>query len=165
MTDLLAKFLKFAIIGLLNAVLDTLIWKACSNQISKSPKLLKLLGNYNLNQYSGAQIISFVLALISSFYLNSTFTWRINPFDSATRGILYILVSLTAWAATVLFINIMTNDKHLERFNKIFHNLEDKYKLPKIIKEKLEYPLFIKLCSIIISMFINFIGYNFLVFR
>ncbi len=159
------KFITFAIIGVFNAVLDTTIWKLLSKFFSTSQASLAILKTVKLNQYSGAQLFSFMVGLTSSFYLNSTFTWKSNTLESQTKFIMYIVVSVTAWFATVLFINFFTKDFFINKYNKIITKIEDNIHLTPFLKKLIEYPLLVKLASISLSMIINFFGYNYLVFR
>lgn len=165
MTNLFIKFLTFGTIGLFNAVLDTTIWKILSTIFSKNRSFLEFLAKFKLNQYSGAQVFSFMVSVCSSFYLNSTFTWKVNPFNSAMTALLYLVVTVTSWFVTVLFINFYTAPPYVLKFEKVLKRLENKYKLNNTIKKILDYPLVVKIASIIIAMFINFIGYNYIVFR
>jgi putative flippase GtrA len=159
------KFITFAIIGIFNAILDTTIWKLLSSYFSRSNTIQSRLKSFNLNIYSGAQVFSFVIALGSSFYLNSKFTWRTNPLESKTRFVLYILVSIFAWIATVAYLNFFTKSAFLDKYNTLVAKIEDKYNLPQLIKKLIDYPLLVKISSIFVSMFINFFGYNYIVFR
>jgi putative flippase GtrA len=164
MTNLIFKFLTFATIGLFNAVLDTTIWKILSTIFSKNRSFLEFLAKFKLNQYSGAQVFSFMISMCSSFYLNSTFTWKVNPLNSMITTLLYFLVTICSWFATVVFINYFTANKYVTRFEKVVSRLENKYRLPSLVKKVLDYPLVVKLASIGVSMIINFVGYNYIVF-
>jgi putative flippase GtrA len=165
MPNLIIKFLTFGLIGLFNAVLDTTIWKILSTIFSKNRSFLEFLAKFRLNQYSGAQVFSFMISMCSSFYLNSTFTWKVNPLNSAMTTVLYFLVTIFSWFVTVVFINYFTSSQYVLKFEKVVSRLENKYNLPKLVKKVLDYPLVVKLASIGLSMVINFIGYNYIVFK
>jgi putative flippase GtrA len=159
------KFLTFAIIGIINAILDTTIWKLLSTFFANSPKIKSRLNAFKLNEYSGAQVFSFIIALGSSFYLNSKYTWKLNPLESKTRFVLYILVSICAWVATVAYLNFFTKPVFLNKYNTMVAKVEDNFHLPPLVKKLIDYPLLVKISSIFVSMFINFFGYNYIVFR
>jgi putative flippase GtrA len=165
MPNLIIKFLTFGLIGLFNAVLDTTIWKILSTIFSKNRSFLEFLSKFKLNQYSGAQVFSFMISMCSSFYLNSTFTWKVNPLNSAMTTMLYFLVTIFSWFVTVVFINYFTSSQYVLKFEKVVRRIENKYNLPKLIKKILDYPLVVKLASIGLSMVINFVGYNYIVFK
>lgn len=165
MNQLSITFLKFAIIGFSNSILDTLIWKYFSGIFFKNKKILDFLHRLKMNQYSGAQVISFSVSLVSSFFLNSYFTWKVSPLESTNRALLYVVVAVTAWSFTTFFINYLTKEKFLIKFNSIVEKFETRINLNQIAKKFLDYPLLVKVASILISMIINFVGYNYLVFR
>ena len=165
MSNLIIKFLTFGTIGLFNAVLDTTIWKILSTIFSKNHNFLSFLSKFKLNQYSGAQVFSFMISMCSSFYLNSTFTWKVNPLNSALTAILYLIVTIFSWLVTVIFINKFTAQKYVTKFEKIVTRIENKYNFNQYVKKILDYPLLVKLASIGLSMVINFVGYNYIVFR
>jgi putative flippase GtrA len=165
MTNLIIKFLTFGTIGLFNAVLDTTIWKILSTIFSNNRNFLELLAKFKLNQYSGAQVFSFMISMCSSFYLNSTFTWKVNPLNSVMTAFLYLVVTVTSWLVTVIFINYFTAKSYVLKFEKVVTRLENRYKLNNLVKKILDYPLVVKLASIGLSMIINFVGYNYIVFR
>lgn len=159
------KLISFGVIGLFNAVLDTGIWKTLTIIFEKSPKIKEILSKIGLNIYSGAQIFSFAVAVLSSFILNSTFTWKAkNPFGSSKQIILYFAVSIFTWCLTILFLNMFTNNMFLSKYNKLVLKIENEHFMPSIIKKHVDYPLIIKVLSIGISMLSNFVGYNYIVF-
>lgn len=158
MNQLTITFLKFAIIGFGNSILDTVIWKFFTGVFARNQKILNFLQKLKMNQYSGAQLISFFISLVSSFFLNSYFTWKVSPLESVNRALLYALVAITAWSVTTIFINYFTQEEYLVKFDNIIQGFKT-----KIIF--FDYPLLIKIISILISMVINFVGYNYLVFR
>jgi putative flippase GtrA len=165
MPNLIIKFLTFGLIGLFNAILDTTIWKILSTIFSKNRSFLEFLAKFKLNQYSGAQVFSFMISMCSSFYLNSTFTWKVNPLNSYMTTMLYFLVTIFSWFVTVVFINYFTSSQYVLKFEKVVRKIENKYNLPKLVKKILDYPLVVKLASIGLSMVINFVGYNYIVFK
>jgi putative flippase GtrA len=165
MPTLIIKFLTFGLIGLFNAILDTTIWKILSTIFSKNRSFLEFLAKFKLNQYSGAQVFSFMISMCSSFYLNSTFTWKVNPLNSALTTMLYFLITIFSWFVTVVFINYFTSSQYVLKFEKVVKRIENKYNLPKLVKKILDYPLVVKLASIGLSMVINFVGYNYIVFK
>jgi putative flippase GtrA len=165
MEELIRKFILFGTIGLANSLLDTAIWKTLIVLFKKNKMVNDVLRLFKLNIFSGAQVISFIFAVSSSFYLNSKYTWAMNPFESQYRAISYFVVSVCAWFATVLFINVLTSDKMIEKYESSFYKLKHELLFSKFLLEKFDYPLLIKLLSIFLSMVINFVGYNYLVFR
>ncbi|MGL4759294.1 MAG: GtrA family protein [Patescibacteria group bacterium] len=160
------KFLSFALIGLINSILDTTIWKILSNIFNKNQKITTFFKSIKLNNYSGAQIFAFIISVTSSFILNSTFTWKdSNPFSSPLKITLYFIVSIFTMILTVVFINFFTKDYFLVKFNKLISNYEERIHANSIIKKIVDYPLLVKLGSIALSMVSNYFGYNFVVFR
>jgi putative flippase GtrA len=164
MSSFLFTFFKFALVGLFNSVLDTTLWKLISNWILTKPKLLNWLQDRKLNAYSGAQVLSFMVALTSSFFMNSTFTWAKSPFESWGRAISYLVVSIITWTVTVFYINLLTNQKLTNTINPYFEKMNKNLNLSPKMAKILDYPLVVKISSIALSMMINFIGYQFFVF-
>jgi putative flippase GtrA len=164
MTSFLFTFFKFALVGLFNSILDTTLWKLISNWILTRPQLMAWLEKRKLNAYSGAQILSFIVALTSSFFMNSTFTWAKSPFESGARALSYLIVSLITWTVTVFYINLLTNQKLTNTINPYFEKINSNLNFGPKFSKILDYPLMVKISSIALSMIINFVGYQFFVF-
>lgn len=165
------KFLSFVLIGLFNTFLDLIIWKFAVILIQKLPS-----NNSNFasaikkNIYVYAQVFSFSIGLTSSFILNSTITWKQNGATLYTV-IGFFVASIFTWLVCTYYIKILTSAKLIEKNTKTLENLFEIsiYKIPYLKKTMhkltIDYPTIIKISSQLLSLALNFILYNYVIFR
>jgi len=151
----LVRFLTFAIIGVFNAALDTIIWKILVNLFQKKPHLITKFHKFNFNEYSLSHSISFVISATSSYFMNKSLTFADSEGDNL-QVFRFFGVATFSWFLTTLFLNFLTQNKQILSF------VDTKFaKFPIITKE---WALIAKILTIGVSMITNFIGYKLFVF-
>jgi putative flippase GtrA len=143
------EFLKFALIGVGNTIIDLSLWQL----------FLKLMGNrfdklfqkLPLNKYGFAHIISALITFNFSYWMNKTFTFGSSVAfgEGFTKFLIVSLVSMLLAAKTLSFF---TKTNFLRTI------------VPPIDFLRSRYPLFCKLVTIVIFMFVNYFSQKYLVF-
>jgi putative flippase GtrA len=147
------QFLTFLIIGVWNTAFDFGIWQVVSNLIKPDSKFNKKLQKLNLNRYSFAHVTAFVVANFVSYFLNRFFTFNSqHSTDQSFTVFKFFIVSLVSLSLTTFCLNYLTKSNNVLNFNKKYKFLE-KY-----------WPQVAKLIVVVLSMFLNFFGYKYLVF-
>lgn len=152
----LLRIAKFILVGIWNTAFDLGLFWVFINTLNK----IKLTKNLPIRIATLSHILSFLIANAVSYILNSIFTFR----DSATnRGwVPYLSVSIFSLAVSTLLIQYFTQPKfytftkvNVSRISILHKRLE--------LSEK-QYALGIKLCTVVVTMITNYLGYSFFVF-
>jgi putative flippase GtrA len=150
----LIRFITFGSIGLFNAILDIFIWKFLVKTFDSSKPITNFIQQIKLNNYSFAHTISFVITVISSYFLNKNLTWKDTISNDNLQSIKFFGVATISMILTTFFLNFLTG-KNVEGFIlKTF---------PFGIVKK-HYHIIAKLTTILLSMVTNYLGYKFFVF-
>ena len=153
----LIRFLTFAIIGLGNATLDTVIWKILVNFFQHKKDLIHKFHKFGFNEYSLSHALSFVISATSSYFWNRALTFADSKTNDNLQVFKFFGVASFSWFITTLFLNFLTENAQISHFIKTkFANF------PIIPKH---WPLIAKILTIGVSMITNFVGYKFFVFN
>lgn len=145
------QFLIFGTIGFLNAILNVLIWKALVMVITnKSHIIPEFFYKY---RYTFSHTISFFITVITSYVPNKLYAFDAANSQDELQILKFMCVAVFSWVVTTVFIAFFTQNHYLDRFTSVWKK-----------KYFVNYPLCIKILSILISMVTNFLGYKFLVF-
>ena len=98
MLDELKKFIKFNIVGVVNTLLDLVVYTA--------------LSAWGL-RIEAAQGISYALGMVNSYLLNSRWTFK-DKRDSAKRVVLFVLVNLASYGVSVAVLYFVRGQWGLE---------------------------------------------------
>jgi putative flippase GtrA len=148
----LLRFTTFASIGLFNVFFDTGIYTLLLKLISKDESFINKLTSLKLTPYTFSHTVSFIIASISSYILNKTFTWSDSTKQYNTQFLNFFLVALTSYIISFFIVQLLTQKKYINLFQE---------KLPQISNY---YPIVVKLIAIVGSVFINYFGYKYFVF-
>jgi putative flippase GtrA len=154
MTSELIRFITFGSIGLFNAILDIFIWKFLVRTFDSSKPITNFIQKIKLNNYSFAHTISFVITVISSYFLNKNLTWKDTISNDSLQSIKFFGVATISMILTTFFLNYLTTKK-FEQFVLTTIPL-------KLVKN--HYHIIAKLTTILLSMVTNYLGYKFFVF-
>ena len=142
------QIVRFGLVGVWNTGFDMVLYivfyRLLRGRISSSA---------TLKAETLAHIGAFLIANTVSYQLNSRFT-----FESSGPFLPYFLVSCLSLGLSALSINYLAKDKFFEGAQKI----AQKRNLPSISRQR--YAIGIKLATICIVMFVNYLGYKYLVF-
>ena len=150
----LIRFITFGSIGLFNAILDILIWKFLVKRFDSSHSFTQLIKKLKLNNYSFAHTISFIITVISSYFLNKNLTWKDTISNDNLQSIKFFGVATISMILTTIFLNFLTG-KSIESW--ILKTLPFGF-------VKKHYHIIAKLTTIGLSMITNYLGYKFFVF-
>ena len=150
----LIRFVTFGSIGLFNAILDIFIWKFLVKTFDSSDKMSKFIKNIKLNNYSFSHTISFIITVISSYFLNKNLTWKDTISNDNLQSIKFFGVATISMILTTIFLNFLTGKK-IEGW--VLKNLPFGF-------VKKHYHIIAKLTTIGLSMITNYLGYKFFVF-
>jgi putative flippase GtrA len=144
------QFLTFAVIGVFNTIIDLTIWKLALHVIGN--RLDWLFDKYTyLNKYGFCHVISALLTFNFSYWANKTFT-----FGSDVRfGVgfsKFLAVSLVSMFLAAKLLSYFTRSQILKKYS------------DRIKYFKTRYPLFCKLATIGVFMFVNYYAQKYLVF-
>ena len=145
----IAEFLRFAIVGLWNTILDISLFLVLVHLIEKTA--VKKI--WFLKTATIAHILVFIVVNFQSFFLNSIFT-----FTNATnnRGWLpFLMVSIVSLTLSSIIIQVLNKNSYYLFVRKLINNTS--------FSEK-HFLLLIKIVAVIITMFCNYFGYRFFVF-
>jgi putative flippase GtrA len=155
----LIRVITFGIIGVWNTLFDLGLFISFLNTAGK----LSIWQNSRIKAATVGHVFSFLTANLVSFVLNSTFTFAGAP----SRGFWpYFFVTVFALIVSTAFIQYFNKPSLEIWFEKnilarvlIIKNLIAKFKLT----EKY-FPIVLKLASVFISLFVNYVGYKYFVF-
>lgn len=150
----LIRFITFGSIGLFNAILDIFIWKFLVKNFDSSKPITNFIQQIKLNNYSFAHTISFVITVISSYFLNKNLTWKDTISNDNLQSIKFFGVATISMILTTFFLNYLTTKK-FEQF------VLTTIPVPFVKKH---YHIIAKLTTILLSMVTNYLGYKFFVF-
>ena len=150
----LIRFITFGSIGLFNAILDILIWKFLVKRFDSSHNFTRSIKKLKLNNYSFAHTISFIITVISSYFLNKNLTWKDTISNDNLQSVKFFGVATVSMILTTIFLNFLTS-KELESW--ILKTLPFGF-------VKKHYHIIAKLTTIGLSMITNYLGYKFFVF-
>lgn len=148
----LTRVLIFAVIGVTNSLIDVFIFYSLVRIFNKSYKPAKKKG---ISPATIFHCISFLIANVNSFFLNSFFTFADSKKDNPS-WFLYFSVSMVTLAFSASFIQIFSREKFYTYFKNAFSK---KYNLSVN-----NWYMILKIVSIGIGMFINYFGYKLIVF-
>lgn len=158
------RVMIFASIGLFNAVLDVIIWQFLVKLFSSNLEIQKLLKKIKFNVYSLAHTCSFVLTVISSYFLNKSFTFNDSrSSNNPTQSLRFFCVAIFSWIITTTLLNYLTSSLVISKFIDRLSVLEQSYTRKNPLIKKY-YPTLAKILTIGVSMITNYTGYRFLVF-
>jgi putative flippase GtrA len=150
----LIRFIVFGSIGLFNAILDIFIWKFLVKTFDSSKPITNFIQQIKLNNYSFAHTISFVITVISSYFLNKNLTWKDTISNDNLQSIKFFGVATISMILTTFFLNFLTTKKIEDLVLKT---------IPLDLVKK-HYHIIAKLTTILLSMVTNYVGYKFFVF-
>jgi putative flippase GtrA len=156
------RFITFALIGLTNAILDIIIWKSLVKYFNSNKLFTKYIHKTPLTNYSCAHAISFVITVISSYFLNKTFTFA-SQNSGGEQIIKFFLVSIFSWIITTTVLTFLTKEGARTNIVTLISHYEVKLKIKSKIFSNNWY-LIAKILTIMISMVTNYLGYRLLVF-
>jgi putative flippase GtrA len=160
----LIRFLIFGAVGAFNALLDVVIYKFLVNFI-ETRELERYIKNIHksVSKYTFSHTISFVLTVISSYFLNKSFTFGDSKKVDAFQIYKFFTVAVFSWLITTWVLNfLMTNKKVKTIVDTIgFFETNKTQKKSRFIEH---WATIAKLITIGISMITNFIGYKIFVF-
>lgn len=162
MTSEILRFATFAIIGVLNSVVDIALYLSFINSIGKIPWLNK--GWIKITTIS--HVLSFSVAVIFSYIMNSHFTFADSSRNAGFTN--FLLVSLVALGISTVLIQSLTSERIYLNFRSKIKPSYDKIRHLKPLSyfsdtRKLFY-LFVKIVTIFVVMMMNYIGYQLFVF-
>ncbi len=163
----LTKFLIFATIGLGNSVLDIFIWKFLVKVIQSKPKFNSFVNKIKLTSYSFAHSISFVITVISSYFLNKNFTFgskAIGVNQTTLEATKFFGVAIFSWILTTVFLTYLTKSQKIQSLVQALGRMESKAtgRASLIVTH---WPLIAKILTIVVSMISNYTGYRLFVFK
>jgi putative flippase GtrA len=154
MSSEVIRFVIFGSIGLFNAILDIFIWKFLVKTFNSSKPITSFVQQIKLNNYSFAHTISFIITVISSYFLNKNLTWKDTISNDSLQSIKFFGVATFSMFLTTIFLNFLTGKKIEEFVLKTFPF--------DFVKQ--HYHIIAKLTTILLSMVTNYTGYKLFVF-
>jgi putative flippase GtrA len=151
----IVRFIIFGSIGFFNAFLDIGIWRTLVYLFEK-------LG-VKKNIYTISHTFSFFLTVVSSYFLNKTFTWADSNKVDNLQLYKFFGVAIFSWIITTWALNFLTSNDEIKKIVNTIGFFETNRTKKKSIFVA-QWPTIAKLLTIIISMFTNFIGYKLFVF-
>ena len=153
-TQEFSRFLIFVLVGIFNTLLDTILWRFFVWRLEKYPTTISYIHkNFKLNQYAFAQVISFCISAITSFFLNKFFTFSdASKTSDFTQVFRFFLITFLSLGISVTLINFLTETNWILKFT---------HKISFVDKHWL---IIAKLLTVGVTMIVNFVGYRLFVF-
>jgi putative flippase GtrA len=151
-TQEVQTFIIFVVIAVARTLLDIAFWQYLVWIFKDNNPLVKLSLKYNLNKYALAQVISFLVASVISYYSNKFITFKDNAADSLSLIGKFLAISVFALVLSVWLIEFLTSNKKILK-------LVQRYPLINRF-----WPLLCKLITIFVTLVINYFGQRYWVF-
>lgn len=146
-------FIIFIVLAVIRTLLDIITWRFLVWVFQPNLGIVIFFQKRNLNRYALSQIISFVLATIISYYSNKIITFADTTPDNWLSIFYFSLISIISLVISVWMIEVMTSHKKI---------LDWVSKYPLLLKY---WPMMVKIATIVVTLFINFFGQKYLVFK
>ena len=163
MIEQVIRFITFGIVGVINSVIDVIIYKLLIDRLSQYPRLVTRLTSITpivKTRYTLAHTISFLVTTVFvSFPLNRFLTYRDVVGINIWQPLKFFLVSLFTWIITTLVLNWLVSNPTITKIINTIGYIESSRtrKTSQIIKH---WALIAKILLILVSMVSNFIGYS-----
>ncbi len=158
LSDELVQIIKFGMVGVWNTVFSlSLFW--IFYKIFKKSFKTNILPLIPIKIEAISQALSFIIANIVSYWLNSRFTFG-NTSDSGSSFALYVLISLISMVISSGIMQLFSTKHNFKKFSTLAIK-----KLPSYTPKYDHFVFLVNICSIVAVMIINYLGYKYLVFN
>ena len=163
MLEQIIRFITFGIVGVVNSVIDILIYKILIDRLSQYPRVVTRLTTLTplvKTQYTLSHSISFLITTIFvSYPLNRFVTYRDVSGGDIWQPIKFFLVSIFTWLVTTSVLNWLTSSQEVIKIvNTVGYVESARSRKSSLIIH--HWPLIAKILLIGVSMISNFVGYS-----
>jgi putative flippase GtrA len=157
----IVQIIIFAGVGVWNTFFDFTIFWILINSLDKL-EAVRSIKYFNVPAIS--HFIAFTIANVTSFFLNSHFTFRGGNENPSI--VTYFVITFFSLLISTALVNIYAKDKYLILFQeKVYNRFVRSRKIKNLISlDEKRWASIVKLGTVGVTLVINFVGYKIFVF-
>jgi putative flippase GtrA len=152
MNSEIRSFVIFFVLAVIRTIIDLILWRILVWVFQEDSWWVKLSKKFGLNRYALAQALSFVVSAVISYFSNKEYAFGNTQPDSLWLYFKFGVVTTAGLLASVWTIEFLTTNKFILEKIKPYKLLQD------------HWPLLAKLCTVAVTLVINYFGMRLWVF-